>query len=325
MSHLLASIGLTDADSTTYLAVLGAQKTTQARVATLTGLSPAAARRSLATLVEAGLLARLRTRPTQFTPVPTDIAVGAIVNRRERDLDRVLTEAHELARALEATAHPHIVEVVDGHELTSRHLARAQLGATEEVLFVDAPPYLDRTPAQNVEELAALRRGVTYRTIYDKASLDLPHHRDHMAECVRAGEQARTLTPATMKMVVVDRHTAYVPTAFGTTQARSALVVRASPLLDALLESFEWLWSLALPADATPQAPAGPTARQRRLLAMMGAGMKDRAIARSLGVTERTVSRHIHELLTALGADSRFQAGAIAFGREWLPGPTGPR
>ncbi|RLK58562.1 TrmB family transcriptional regulator [Actinokineospora cianjurensis] len=325
MTHLLASIGLADTDSAVYLAVLGTQQSTQARVAVLAGLAPASARRSLARLVEVGLLTRLRTRPAQFAPVPPGIAVDAIASRREQDLDRVLARAGELTRALEATPRQDIVEVVDGREPTSRYLARAQLGATEEVLFVDAPPYLDRAPAQNVEELTALRRGVRYRTIYDRASLDLPHRWDYMAECVRAGEQARTLTPATMKMVVVDRRTAFVPTAFGTTPVRSALVVRASPLLDALVESFEWLWSLAVPACVATQVPVGPTARQRRLLAMMAAGMKDRAIARSLGVTERTVSRHVHELLTALGADSRFQAGTHAYQREWLRGSTGSR
>ncbi|MCJ0873473.1 hypothetical protein MTF69_29815 [Streptomyces sp. AP-93] len=46
--------------------------------------------------------------------------------------------------------------------------------------------------------------------------------------------------------------------------------------------------------------------------------MKDDAIARSLGISSRTLRRIMMDLMYKLKADSRFQAGAHAVARGWL-------
>ncbi|MFB9390600.1 helix-turn-helix domain-containing protein [Streptomyces coeruleoprunus] len=58
--------------------------------------------------------------------------------------------------------------------------------------------------------------------------------------------------------------------------------------------------------------------RQRELLALLAAGLKDEAIARRLGVHVHTARRRISRLLDALDARTRFQAGARASQRGWL-------
>ncbi|MGH3714394.1 MAG: helix-turn-helix domain-containing protein [Micromonosporaceae bacterium] len=67
-----------------------------------------------------------------------------------------------------------------------------------------------------------------------------------------------------------------------------------------------------------PGEAGGPSDRDRQLLAMLAAGMKDRATARALGVTERTVTRRITQLMQHLGAETRFQAALQAARRGWL-------
>ena len=52
--------------------------------------------------------------------------------------------------------------------------------------------------------------------------------------------------------------------------------------------------------------------------ALLHAGLKDEAIARQLGLSERTLLGRITDLSTRLGATSRFQAGAQAARRGWL-------
>ncbi|MEV6239220.1 helix-turn-helix domain-containing protein [Lentzea sp. NPDC051838] len=326
--NLLEPVGLGESDSATYFAVLDAQRAAVPEIAELAGLSVEAAAGALDRLVEAGLVTKLRTRPVLFVPAPPEVAVDAIVARRTHDLDDLLAASRELTHRLDKTfpaARTGMVEVVDGYDATSQRVAQSQLGAQEEVLLVDAPPYLDRTPMQNRQELKSLERGVSYRCVYDRSSLELPGHYEAMMECVRAGEQARTLTSVSMKMLIVDRKVAFVPMAFGDRETSSAFVVRASPLLDALLVCFESLWSRAVPLGADPVPGAGELShRDQRLLALMASGMKDRAIARTLGITERTLSRHVHELMTALEADTRFQAGMQAFHRGWLSAPAKP-
>jgi DNA-binding NarL/FixJ family response regulator len=47
-------------------------------------------------------------------------------------------------------------------------------------------------------------------------------------------------------------------------------------------------------------------------------GLKDRAIARALGIGERTVQRRLSRLMSTLGAKTRFQAAINAVHRGWL-------
>lgn len=71
------------------------------------------------------------------------------------------------------------------------------------------------------------------------------------------------------------------------------------------------------PSGGGPPADR-PGEQDRELLAMLAAGMKDRATARALGVTERTVTRRITQLMRQLGAQTRFQAALQAAKRGWL-------
>lgn len=59
-------------------------------------------------------------------------------------------------------------------------------------------------------------------------------------------------------------------------------------------------------------------ADDRRLLTLLSAGLTDHAIARDLGVSERTVRRRITRLQAVLGGRTRFQLGVQAARRGWL-------
>jgi DNA-binding NarL/FixJ family response regulator len=68
-----------------------------------------------------------------------------------------------------------------------------------------------------------------------------------------------------------------------------------------------------LQARRTP-APSGVkelTSRQQAIGELLAAGAKDAAIARCLGISVRTVRAEISNLIAALGARSRFQAGCL--------------
>jgi DNA-binding NarL/FixJ family response regulator len=63
-------------------------------------------------------------------------------------------------------------------------------------------------------------------------------------------------------------------------------------------------------AGPAPEATE-PTERQLAIGELMSIGMKDAAIARTLGLSVRTVRSEISLLVAALGARSRFQAGCL--------------
>lgn len=50
------------------------------------------------------------------------------------------------------------------------------------------------------------------------------------------------------------------------------------------------------------------TARQTRILQLVAAGNSDRAVARTLGVSVRTVHTHLQHIYRALGVSSRTEA-----------------
>src|SRR5690606_10880282 len=57
---------------------------------------------------------------------------------------------------------------------------------------------------------------------------------------------------------------------------------------------------------------ASLTARQRDVLAEIGAGKYNKLIARSLGMTEGTVKLHVAAILKCLGMANRTQAAIVA-------------
>jgi DNA-binding CsgD family transcriptional regulator len=61
------------------------------------------------------------------------------------------------------------------------------------------------------------------------------------------------------------------------------------------------------------QAPGGLTPREVEVLRLVASGKTNRAIARELGLSEKTVARHVHNSLTKIGAPSRAAATAYAY------------
>jgi DNA-binding NarL/FixJ family response regulator len=62
------------------------------------------------------------------------------------------------------------------------------------------------------------------------------------------------------------------------------------------------------PRDATRANPAGLTARQLEVLALLAKGLTNAEIAERLVVSTRTVEHHVAAVLTKLGAQSRREA-----------------
>jgi DNA-binding NarL/FixJ family response regulator len=59
--------------------------------------------------------------------------------------------------------------------------------------------------------------------------------------------------------------------------------------------------------------PGGVTTREVEVLRLVASGMTNRGIAKELSLSEKTVARHVHNLLTKIGAPSRAAATAYAY------------
>jgi DNA-binding CsgD family transcriptional regulator len=290
----------------------------------------------LASIVDKGLASALPGLVTRYTANSPSMALQALLRDHEERLEAArrhlaMLDAVYQARPAEPDV-PTIVEVVTGRLAVRQRLAQIRRAVRTEVRCLDRPPYLDDDRDEGAFEL--LCRGLAYRTIYDRASLDHPGALAAMEKLIRAGQQARLLSLVPVKIYLADDRLALLPLA----GYDSAVVVHPSALLDALSKLFDGLWQRALPphtpaSRAGRRQPAGPAQGlraaegwragqdQQRLITLLLSGLTDEAIARQLSVGYRTVQRRVAGLMDELGAHSRFQAGAQAALRRSTLGP----
>ena len=69
---------------------------------------------------------------------------------------------------------------------------------------------------------------------------------------------------------------------------------------------------------ARPAAAEGLTPREVEVLALLGEGLANKAIAQRLGIAERTAKFHVESILGKLGAESRSEAIVVAARRGLL-------
>lgn len=270
-----------------------------------------------------------------WSALAPDLAMESVLARRERS-ER--TARDELTRLLDGYLRERgqrdpvaagLVEVVTGLESIGEVWATLQAGARTSVDVFDKPPFVQGDDEEPLPELEFLGRGVKARGVYERASLLDPAKLAEVQEMIAAGETAVMVPELPFKLAVVDRRRALLPLGTGT-ELTAALIVRPSPLLDALIEVFEAQWSRGMPVprsfprqngrsegpesarEASNESAGDARSARESLLTMLSAGMTDEAIARQLGVSARTVQRRISDLMESLGSRNRFQAGVQA-------------
>lgn len=93
---------------------------------------------------------------------------------------------------------------------------------------------------------------------------------------------------------------------------RSFSIVTQPEVVQGVTSLFDAAWRSATSVDAYDARIAELRDIAPQVLDLLGRGVKDEAAARSLGLGVRTYRRRVAELMEALGASSRFQAGARA-------------
>ncbi len=327
MPNMLEPLGLDAAEESIYLALVRQPWMPHAELAARLGLTGEELTRGLLALENKGLVARSIEDGATYLPSAPDLAIEALVHAREEELKRLQLVGRQLASEYRLSSQARnpveLAEVLVGPDAVFQRADQISLGVRYEVLNVDRPPYRRQDGPRVAEaELRHLRAGIVYRTIYDQAVLEIPGYLDMILTYIEAGEQARVIASAPFKLDIYDRSVCLMSlNSEERERIESAIVVHESPLLAAVMLAFEHLWASAHPLSPAGDVSTGPPldARTRRVLTMLVAGMKDAAIARQLGITERTVRRHVDIIMTEMHAGTRFQAGAEAIRRGLVP------
>ena len=313
---MLESVGVEPLDEEAYRVLLSAPGCTIAELAKHLDRDEREVATTVERLEHLGLLTTTSDHPVRLLPTRPDVAVDALVAVRRAELDRVRAEARVLlseVRAQEQHRPENLVEVIVGQEAIAARFAQLLNGTRHQLLVLDRPPYASRPGETDPRVRGLLTEGVVVQGIYSPDSLNVPGGVDEAYSAADAGETSRVHPQVPMKLAVFDRKIALLPLSVDQL-VDSALVVHPCALLDALIEMFWLLWDQAVPVVPSPMTD--PT--DARLMTLLAAGFKDDAIARQLGLSSRTVGRRVAELMEALGARTRFQAGIHAQRRQLL-------
>ena len=317
----LALLGLDDpAGAEVYVLLVGEPGASVAVIAGRTGRPVAEVEAALRALEAARLATPDATGGWDVTGPDATLA-GALAAHEEnvREARRSLGVLEREYRAARRSVHPgDVVEILTGAETVGARLREAQRGAQHQIRGLDRPPYVSVRPGSNRDLLAKVDEGVDVRIVLDGEAAAWPDRlTGEILEWRAAGDRVRIAGSLPTKVFLVDDDLALVPVvSTETSLQQSAYVVHAGALLDALSALFEREWERATPLPPADLPDIDDATAS--LLALLGAGQTDVAIARAFGVSERTVQRRVQNLLGRLGVTSRFQAGIRARERGWI-------
>jgi Bacterial regulatory proteins, luxR family len=281
----------------------------------------------LASLEERGLASRVNGGPggaVRYSPVAPDVALGGLIVGCEENLKRARearTQLLQRFRELHQSPDPtRLVEIIDDPADVQQRALQLR-GQARQVVRVCNEPALAATPHPVEQEL--LGRDVAYHCMCQPSAMENKAAAGAFEALAELGANVRVSAQLPMAMLICDQRFALIPVLGQTpTTAMSALLVHSSTLLEALAALFDRVWSLARPARFGHDDPVHlidePSAMDRKLLSLLATGATDATIAKQLGLSDRTVHRRIHSLITRLGVSTRLQAGYEACRRGWL-------
>lgn len=315
----LQALGLSVAAERTYLDLIESGECAVRELARQCG---ATERDMAGTLEELQSLGLIERRDVDIVvPVPPRLAMEVLAERRSREA----ALARDSAEMLSQMWNRSFGRRTDFELLPSHNAGRQVLDSIQRLAQT-------RVRAMTLGNLSteghkivdglfdALSRGVEYQVIYGAHVLQDPTALRMVQQCVDAGEEARVFAQVPMNITVVDDRWALVAARapLGGKPSIAAVVVHDSPFLTGLVGVFDAFWRMAVPITAGTAVGRDAPSQTKQLLTYLSAGLTDEAIARELGVSERTVARRISRLQELLGAQTRFQLGVQASRQGWL-------
>ncbi|MEV5886548.1 LuxR C-terminal-related transcriptional regulator [Streptomyces sp. NPDC052020] len=276
-------------------------------------------------LLSLGLLRDLPDRG--FAAVPPDEAAADILGPLERDMRTRRSRIDELRRelmsfmpAFEASlsAHEHRSQfqlldnladvravITDLTDQCEEEILTAQPGGgREESVLEEAAPRDEK----------ALSRGVRMQILYQHTARFSQGTSAYVDRVTRLGAQVRTLDDHFTRLLVFDRKVALIAVP---DNPHAAALIREPHVVAFVTGTYERLWLYAEPfAISTDSRAEIADELKQSIIRLLMAGLTDASIASRLGMSVRTCRRHVAELMTELGAQSRFQAGYLLAARE---------
>lgn len=153
--------------------------------------------------------------------------------------------------------------------------------------------------------------GLRIRKLFRLSTMLDPTWADHARHMAEHGADVRVANHDVNETIVLDGRVAILA-GDESHGPRSYSVITQPELVHGITSLFEAAWRAGTPLALHEADMAELRLFAPGVLDALNRGWTDEAAARALGVSLRTYRRRVAELMTALGASSRFQAGARA-------------
>lgn len=149
------------------------------------------------------------------------------------------------------------------------------------------------------------------RKLFRPATLLNPSMAQHLRSVADRGGGVRITADDINETIIIDRRFAILAGDLRDGR-RSYGVVTEPAVVQNVLSLFDVAWRAGRDLEVYDAQYAELRDVAPRVLELLASGCKDETAARTLGLGVRTYRRRVAELMAALGAESRFQAGARA-------------
>jgi DNA-binding CsgD family transcriptional regulator len=280
-----------------------------------------------AVLVDAQLV-RLGDTPSGLVAIDPSLAVEAHILKAERQLAersealamvraQIPDVAVDYARGRADSGHHPGFEVIVPLADIRRQIYLAAENEREEVRSMTGSATAASMVHSRDADLRSLARGVRARDLIGARLLDDPEINAAYEERTRYGLQLRTMAEPPFQVLIFDRDLAVLRVDPQDTTL-GAIFVRVPSLIEALIYTFDHLWSEATAMFVAAIDHGVPAGRRARILELLSAGSTDERIARGLGLGVRTVRREVADLKSSLGVRSRAEISTAAVRKGWL-------
>jgi sugar-specific transcriptional regulator TrmB len=274
---------------------------------------------AFALLVDVGLVTKGDDGLTWAAVDPAAVQARVVAPLGQQGAELIAESAH-WAHAFSAVSHVwrRSPSAVGGPFAEIRGIATigtflASLVSDAEKELLTAQPQYRRGVKQldagvGARDIAALKRGVTMRTLYQHAARRSADTRKYVAAVTAAGAEVRTLDEFFNRLIVVDRRVALIPSHEGTD---AAMVIGDKSMVGYLVDMFERHWERARPFTSSETSLMRDIAAEQRAMTirMLLEGRADPAGAKRLGVSPRTYAAYVADLKNEFEVETRFQLG----------------
>lgn len=293
------------------------------QLSTAAGIPMAQVELLLENLEGLGLIAPSVTASSGYSPVDPEAAVLRLMAAEERQtllfkhtleatresIQSIVNGFMSIRSEMRESVHIEVFHTVDQVNAFLRD-AVSTLRSHECTMHPGGIPPVELLDEMLLLDKEVIGRGVRIRTLYERHVAEIDYVADYLAEVSQLGMEVRLTDHLPMRMMIFDDERALIPVN-PLASGEGAMAVRGVELVRSLQAFFDFCWHEALSLRQVTEAISLSVAfspQERLIIRMLASGTKDEAIARQLGVSPRTLSRMISNLLDRLGVRSRFQA-----------------